>query len=212
MKKKFRVLAGAMMLAAAVGLTACEGDEGQIGPKGDKGDQGLPGKDAETESASFGNIEMTVSGTDYNGNSYSQLWDFKYLPYNDIYSSYWYEEDDYRAFYFGRERKISAPENGRTKDMGNTAYITVKQIDGQFVLDRFSFGTTLLANNTISYIYHSVYGDEDNAENFIISNASFNESTNKLQFDFSYSYVDYDDNDVTITGKVNVIVYYSRPS
>ena len=216
-----------MMLVAAMGLTACEGDQGEIGPKGDpgskgdqgvqgekgaKGDQGVPGQDGQSESASFGNVEFTVSGVDMYGEQYSEVLDFKYLPNDDVSGSYWYENGDgEKVFRFGRQRKISAPTNGRPEVMDNIVEMAMVQVGDDLVLDYFSFGTVIIVKNSLSHIHHYVESYDENAKNFAISNYSFDEATGALKFDFSYSYDDGDDENVEISGKVDVIIYYAMP-
>lgn len=216
-----------MMLVASMGLTACEGDQGEIGPKGEpgskgdqgvqgekggKGDQGVPGQDGNSESASFGNVEFTVSSVDEDGEEFSQVLDFKYLPYSDPSNSYWYENGDgEKVFRFGRERKISAPTNGRADVMDNTVEMAMVQIGDDLVLDYFSFGTVIIVKNSLSHIHHYVESYDENGKNFVISNYSFDEATGALKFDFTYSYADSNDESVEISGKVDVIVYHSMP-
>ena len=210
------MLLGTMMVILAIGFTACEGDQGEIGPKGDagaqgekgtQGEQGIPGEKGNTEGTSFGNIELTVSGVDMRDEAFTEVIDFKYLPYNDPSHSIWYNDgNDNMTFSILREYKVAAKTNGRTQDMGNVVKLEFSKVGDDLVLDNFSYSTSIIVNNSLIYVYDYVSGMEDDAENFIISGFSYNETTGALKFNFTYSYDDGEEQR-EFSGKVDVIVY-----
>jgi hypothetical protein len=220
MKTKFRMLFGATMVALSIGFTACEGDQGEIGPKGDpgaKGDQGAQGPQGEKgdqgemgdkEAASFGNVELTISGTDTKGNAYEEVLDFKYLLDEHPEYSYWYEDEDSgeKIFLIGREYKISGKTNAGGRDVLSPLMLNVKLVDDELVLSYFGFSATFIVGSTYHQTGWEVDSSSDGAEGFVISNYSFNEETGELSFDFTVTYDQFGE-PVELTGKVNVLVY-----
>lgn len=207
------------MVALAVGFTACEGDQGEIGPKGDpgaQGEQGIPGEQGpkgeggDIEAASFGNVQLTISGVDLKGQAYTEVVDYKYLPDNHLGYSSWYRNGAEKlSFEVMREHRVEAKDNGRSKAMGNVAELLVAQVDGELVLNRFMFQAMIIVGNAFVNVSDHVDAIDTESENFVISNYSFNEETGALTFDFTYSFQDYGDNTVELSGKVNVKVYES---
>lgn len=218
MKTKFSVLLRLMMLVIALGFTACEGDQGEIGPKGDpgaqgeqglEGDQGPQGEKGDTEATSFGNVALTISGVDLHDEAFTEVVDFKYLPYNDAFGSSWYEhdEDGNRTFRIQREYKIAAKANGRSQDTGNTIELNLSQVGSDLVLNDFNFSATVIVGNSLVYVNTYVNSTDDEGKNFIISDYSYDEANGTLKFNFTYSYIGYNDEPVELSGTVNVIAY-----
>jgi hypothetical protein len=231
MKTKFKMLLSSMMVVVAIGFTSCEGDQGEIGPKGDQGTQGekgtqgtqgvqgvqgaegVDGQHGDSEAASFGNIELTVTGVDIHGDDFTEVVDFKYLPYNDLYNSMWYVDgDDNKRFSIRREFKVAAKTNGRGQDSGNNADFNLSVVDGELVLENFYFSATVIAGNSMLSLYDEVYSGNVEDRNFVITDYAYDEAKGTLKFNFTYSYTDYNDQPVTISGKVNVIVYEGQPA
>lgn len=204
--KKITVLMNGILLALVLGLSACDGDQGEVGPtglqgeKGDKGDQGVAGIE---EAASFGNIEITVTGTRPDGEAYTQMLDFLYLPENDgIYGSSFYEWDGGIDFNITRSFKTQFSNAGRS-DEDNTISISFGVEEGVIVYPQIAYNATIIDELKTFRIWHEIYSEDQDIE---ITNYSFNKETGKLTFNFSFSYVDYDDNEVTISGVVDVFV------
>lgn len=221
---KFSMLLGAVLVALSIGFTACEGDQGEIGPKGDpgaKGDQGAPGAQGskgdrgdqgemgDKESASFGNIELTISGTDTKGNPYTEVVDFKYLLEEHPMYSYWSKDgdtDDY-FFYIGREHKIEAKADEGSRSVVSSVGMSLRQSEGALVLDNFELSALFIVGNTYHFAETWLDSSYPEAEDFVVTNYAFNVETGSLAFDFTYSYTDGNDESVNIVGKVNVKVY-----
>ncbi len=223
MKTKFKVLFSSMMMLLAIAFSACEGDQGEIGPKGDQGlqgekgdkgdqgDKGDPGKDGDLEAASFGNIEITVSGIDDAGAEFTEVLDYKYLIDHDLAASVWTkpngEETADRMFVVAREYKPSVPTNSRAESRGNVAMMVFGIVDGEYVLEQFDLEAAFISNNSVKWV--SYRADDDDGET-IFSNFSFDESTGKLHFEFTSTGVDYKDDPIEITGVADVNVYYAE--
>ncbi|HYF68481.1 MAG TPA: hypothetical protein VD884_10100 [Ohtaekwangia sp.] len=74
----------------------------------------------------------------------------------------------------------------------------------------FDFSTMFIANNSYFYLNTHVNSYDDNGKNFIITDYSYDEESGNLKFNFTYSYSDYNDETVEVSGKVNVIVYRAQ--
>lgn len=208
-----------MMLALAVGFTACEGDQGEVGPKGDSGAQGEPGvpgaqgpqgEPGATESTSFGNVELTISGVDHEGEAYNEVLDFKYLAYDDVYSSVMHEyEGNKRSFHFSREYKPAANPNAKTEASANNRMsLDLNENDGVIVPGHFFVEANILNGRKIInfYLTREQYELEDT---FTVTDFSYDEATGALKFNFIYSEEDGNGEILEIKGKVDVIVYYT---
>ena len=215
------MLLGAAMVALSIGFTACEGDQGEIGPKGDpgaKGDQGAPGAQGpkgdkgeigDKESASFGNVELTISGTDVKGNPYTEVVDFKYLLDEHPMYSYWSKDGDSEDYYFyiGREHKVQAKADEGSRSVVSSLTMALHQSEGELVLENFELNALFIVGNTYHFAETWLESSALEAEDFVISNYAFNVETGSLTFDFTYSYSDDMEESVNIDGKVNVKVY-----
>lgn len=197
MKKSYKVLLSCVMVALAVVFTGCEGEEGKMGPSGD------------AEAASFGSVVLTISGTDWKGNPYSEVLDFKYLGYELAGSSSWYRNDNGRSFSISRDYKIEAKSGGRQKSVATGVTINVSEVNGELVPDEFIMDATFIVGNAL--VDESVFmlsGDFD-GENFVISNYTFDEKTGALKFDFTL-FKEREGKRLEIAGKVDVKVYESQ--
>lgn len=215
--KKIKFLPVIIMMALAVGFTACEGDQGEVGPKGDPGAQGEPGaqgpqgpqgEPGATEATSFGNVELTISGRDYDEEAYTQVLDFKYLLDDNVYSSqtYVYGENK-RNFYIGREYKAAATPNAKVEaSMGNMVSLNLTENDGVVTLGNFYIEANFLNGRIIVYFYfvREAYELEDK---YSVTDFSYDEATGELKFNFIYT-----DEELEIKGKVDVIVYEANPA
>lgn len=201
-----------MMLALAVGFTACEGDQGEIGPKGDPGAQGEPGalgpqgEPGATEATSFGSVELTISGVDYDGETYSQVLDFKYLADDDIYSSHMYEYEgtDKRHFHVRREYKPKANPNAKTEAIsGNRMSLSLSEHEGVIAPGNFYVEAQILHGRKIINFFFAgeTYELEDT---FTVTDFSYDDATGALKLNFIYS-----KDELEIKGKVDVIVYHA---
>lgn len=218
------------MVVLAIGFTACEGDQGEIGPigndgtqgeqgvpgdqggQGDQGDQGVAGQDGSTEAQSFGNVALTVSGVDMHGDDFTEIVDFKYLPYNDAGNSVWYiDGNDNKHFYIRREFKVVAKTNGRPSSSGNTLDFSFSEVDGELVLDYSNFSANIITGNSLLYINGEVDTEDMEDKGFTVTNYSYNAATGAVKFDFTYSYLGYNEEMIEISGNVNVIVYEAQP-
>lgn len=201
MRKNLRVLFCSMMVAVAIGFTSCEGDQGEIGPKGDPGDE---------EAASFGNIEVTISGVDANDEEYTAVLDFKYLPDN-YPSSTWHPADGGgRYFSVSREFRIDATSFGRVNARGSTADLYLYEKDGKLELREGWLSARFVVRNAFIDFSTYVDGAGDQIDNLVFSNYSFDEKTGALKFNFTYTEGDESSDSVRIDGKVDVKVYKSN--
>lgn len=207
--KKIKFLPVMIMMALAVGFTACEGDQGEVGPKGDSGAQGEPGaqgpqgEPGATEATSFGNVELTISALDYDEEAYTQVLDFKYLSDDNVYSSqtYIYGENK-RNFYIGREYKAAANPNAKVEaSSGNTMGLNLAVRDGVVTFDYFYVEANFPKGRKIISFYFvgEAYELEDK---YSVTDFSYDEATGALKFNFIYT-----DEALEIKGKVDVIVY-----
>lgn len=194
-----------LLLALVLGLTACDGDQGEIGPagiQGPKGDQGTPGEKGEgNEAATFGNIEVTVSGTREDGIDYSQVLDFRYVP--GVYGSTYYEYEEGVYFNIEREFKNQITTTGKANDSGNSMRLNFEHVDGELTINDFSLNASIIDDMKLFGIWYYYNSQDSDLE---ITNYSFNKETGKLAFNFSFSYVDYNDELVTVNGVADLIV------
>lgn len=187
-----------MMVATAVGITSCQ--DGEVGPKGEKGG---------AESTTFGNVELTISGVTSTGDSYSEVVDFKFLSGDDPYNSAWAWRDlDLREINLSREYIVEAKPDGRTNAASDLT-LNLYEIEGRITLDYFQFGATLIVGDTFERVGTQVSFSDDDYDNFVMSNYSFNDRTGVIKFDFSYFW-DAPEGRTNIAGKVNAKVYMSR--
>ncbi|HYF67292.1 MAG TPA: hypothetical protein VD884_04110 [Ohtaekwangia sp.] len=211
--KKITVLMNGILLALVLGLSACDGDQGEVGPtglqgeKGDKGDQGVAGEKGEgsEEAATFGNIKLTVAGTREDGIAYSQVLDFRYIPENSgVYGSSYYEYEEELHFNIEREFKNQIVSNGRPNASNNNSIeLRFDTSEGGLIINSFYLNTTIIDDMKLFGIWYNYY-QEDN--DFEITNYSFNKETGKLVFNFSFTYVDHNEEVVTVTGIADLIV------
>lgn len=218
MKTNFKVLLSSMMMILAIGFTACEGDQGEIGPKGDRGlqgdkgakgdqgDKGEVGDNGFVESTSFGNIELTVSGIDFEGAAYTEVLDFKYVPEDHSYASTWSESSGSTAKNFGLYRvyKPAARTVGRSEDISNSMYFSFNEFEGILSLNEFEFSASFITGGAVNSVRDYI----SMTPAFVISDYSFNEETGELSVRFDYTFKDSRNNDVEVSGVVNVIVYH----
>lgn len=200
-----------MMMALAIGFSACEGDQGEIGPKGDpgaQGEQGPAGEKGDAEATSFGAVVLTITGVDPKGNDFTEVVNYPYLPDNDPYSSGWFVAPGTDlGFWIQRETKLSANTAGRVSASDYSVDLYVELVEDKLALNRFSFATTVIVGNAYHMISASLDSSAPNAQDFVISNYAYNEATGALKFDFAYSYTDYSGNTVQLSGQVDVLVY-----
>lgn len=220
MKAKIKML-NVLLIILLVGFAACEGEQGEVGPKGDTGEQGLQGEPGEqgprgesgdVEALSFGGIELTVSGV-RDGEDYTHVIDFKYAL-RDPYASNWYEagaEGD-KNFTIKREYKFAAKPNAKTlASLDNIISLQFTEVDGDPVFKSLDFAATVIYGNQLAHVSRYVSA-LDGENNFTISDYSFDAEKGALVFNFTYSYVDYNDETVEINGKVDVVVYKITPA
>lgn len=184
------------MVAGALGMASCEGDQGEIGPKGDS---------ADAEASTFGNIELTVSGVDLNGDQFTKVVDYKYLVDN-YPTSIWYWGEGERYFNISRAYKIEAPD-ARVNWSDNQIEFIIKESNGGLSLIQASIRTQLIVNNTlVDYGWYHIYSSSNDVDNMVMSNYSFDEKTGALRFDFTY-FTEESGSRVDFAGKVDAKVF-----
>lgn len=194
-----------ILLALVLGLSACDGDQGEVGPtglQGEKGDKGVAGSE---EAASFGNIELTITGTRQDGETYSQVLDFRYVPEESgVYASSYYEYEEELYFHIRREFKNQIVNSGRPNaSISNSLELDFENVGGEVYINSFYLDATIIDDLKIFGIWYD-YNNED--DDLAITNYNFNKETGKLTFNFSFSYTDYNDELVTVTGVADLIV------
>lgn len=212
--RKIKFLPVMILMALAVGFTSCEGDQSEIGPKGDQGEpgaqgpQGPQGEPGSTEATSFGNVELTISALDYDGNAYTKVLDFKYLGVDDLSSSSTSKYDENRrGFYVGREYKPTANPSAKVEaSMGNMMGLSLMEIDGAARLDHLYIEVAFPNDRKIIRFYFVREGYELE-DKYSVSDYSYDEATGALKFNFIYT-----DEEIEIKGKVDVIVYETSPA
>lgn len=221
-------------------LANCEGEDGAVGPDGENGvnatdgTNGTDGSNGENavgydEMIKYGNIHLTITGEDPNGNAFTDAKIFKFTAQDAEYNSY----DQYEnTAQFYPTRFLSIPGEKYQQSTASFNLIVDNLGDENESLRRFSFNINqyfVLTEDLNTFGVHyrnfpplNLPFDNDapnpyGIKNLSIINYSFNDETNNLKFSFSYS-VDGDTNstgkEITITGEVDVIVFknlFPRP-
>lgn len=203
MKKIYQLISRSTLIAlcaVSFSMFSCEGDEGPVGPKGDagvegpQGEQGIPGESSLSKSGYF---EGTITGTNRDGEDFTETFKYEYGSSQEALSSNNQEEE---GFWLARYNTPSY-ENGAEFEL--EGYVEQDGLDVGY----FDFDFYKELDATTVFVFDTYYyGGESQAE-FEVTNFVHNDQTGVVTFDFSYSDPEGWDNStgnpVTITGKFN---------
>lgn len=234
MKKRFKFLPLALVLCSALGLAACEGDQGEIGPKGDpgvagtngttgaNGATGANGEDGQgfEELTQYGNIEVTLSGKRIDEINFSQTADFIYMPtYGGVsQNSVAYHDANNDTYYFNISRenkgKVESSSSGRTSDGGvkNSVWLGIAKDAEGVTVNNFQIYADVVTTDFKTFEVNHDNGSWNNDFDMTVTDYTYVAATGKLTFNFAYTIPAVNSNtgfDISVTGKVNVIVFQS---
>jgi hypothetical protein len=223
MKKLFpQIRFAAGLFVVALLLLNCKGDDGDPGPagptgaKGDKGDTGSTGATGVgfDDAVKYGDITVTFDGKRPDGVAFTKTLDFKFASSNLDYSSIDATDPNNQYSELRRFLSLDNTDNYNGNDDDNV-YIEFNNsiVDGvttpYIYLDLHSYITTddFKYFRLTGYYYN---GDGSNFTNFSVTDYSYNASTGKLFYKFSFT-GDHNYNstgyDLKISGTVNVTVF-----
>lgn len=182
----------AVLLIACVAFTGCDKESDVIGLN---------------DAAKYGNIKVTLEGTQPDGEAYKVTKNFRFASSSaPATGSVVYTNKDgdvtYRDFYVTR---FFGAINASYEGEGNLADFSlyVEEIDGETSFEGGDFYLqTSIVTDDKQFFYVSEYFNMDNVTGY-----KYNEESGKLSFKFTSSMEDNFSNELTLTAEVNVTVF-----
>lgn len=189
------------------GIDGVDGQDGQDGQNGQDGQDGQDGQGFD-ELLEYGNIMVYLDGTRPDGIAFRDTSNFRFVPIEDISSENTVTVTDnisqYRAMRF-----LSAPDD-IYQYTASRMQLTATEDQGNITFDNFnlSFRKDIVTPDYKVFDMNDTY-TETNYSNLVISDYSYDQTTNNLRFSFSFETPASSNDtghDLNVSGEVNVIV------
>jgi hypothetical protein len=222
MFKKRLEKAAKIILVACIGvlLYSCtpedgkDGTSGITGPAGANGSNGTNGSNGVgfEELTKYGTITTTLSGKTPSGKAFNQTDVFKFTPVNADGSSV-YKDANFLRFDLSRSVDVQIP-NGNTTGFYMDFYTYNKGTEQERKEFYTGFNSLAIKLDNLTFFnfngyFDNVEGEDNNIPVVNVTEYSYDDTTKKLKFSFSYT-VAADKNEtkniLTVSGKVDVLV------